>query len=160
MDRKRKVSATTFLRAIGIATDEELLELFEEVDTHDIYRYMKSTLDRDPHQEERDPHFREDDLRAMWQWLRPEEEYDRVKVRRIASAQIEFYRRLRPGEPPSLENARSLVHDLFFDSRRYDLGKVGRYKLNSRLSLDKNLSTRILTQSDLIAMFRNHDPGE
>ena len=154
VDRKRKVSATTFLRAIGIATDEELLELFEEVDTHDIYRYMKSTLDRDPHQEERDPHFREDDLRAMWQWLRPEEEYDRVKVRRIASAQIEFYRRLRPGEPPSLENARSLVHDLFFDSRRYDLGKVGRYKLNSRLSLDKNLSTRILTQSDLIAMFR------
>ena len=154
VDRKRKVSATTFLRAIGIATDEELIPLFEDVDTHEVHRYIKSTLDRDPPQEEGGVHFREDDLRALWQKLRPDEEYDRVKVRKIASAQIEFYRRLRPGEPPSLENARGLVNDLFFEPRRYDLGKVGRYKLNSRLGQEEDPATRTLTRKDLIAVFR------
>jgi len=156
VDRKRKVSATTFLRAIGIPTDEELLALFEDVDTHETHRYIQSTRERDPAPAEREAHFREDDLRTMWRWLRPEEEYDRGKARNIASAQIEFYRRLRPGEPPSLENARSLVRDLFFEPRRYDLGKVGRYKLNSRLGLDGEgaPAMRTLTQRDLISMFR------
>ena len=154
VDRKRKVSATTFLRAIGIASDEELLALVEDVDTHEIRRYMKSTLERDPILDERAVHFREDDLRTLWQWLRPEEEHNRVKAKKIASAQIEFYRRLRPGEPPSLENARALVHDLFFEPRRYDLGKVGRYKLNSKFGLNEPLTTRTLTQRDLTAMIR------
>ena len=156
VDRKRKVSATTFLRTIGIASDEELLALFEDVDNHDTHRYIKSTLERDPAQEERDVHFREDDLKSLWHWLRPEEEYHREKAKKIATAQIEFYRRLRPGEPPTLENARSLIRDLLFDPRRYDLGKVGRYKLNSRLGLDgdKAASGRTLTKADLIAVFR------
>jgi DNA-directed RNA polymerase subunit beta len=154
VDRKRKVSATTFLRAIGIATDEELLALFSDVDNHDAHSFIKSTLDRDPVQDEKDVHFREDDLKALWSWLRPDDEYDRAKVRKIASAQVEFYRRLRPGEPPSLENARTLVKDLFFEPRRYDLGKVGRYKLNSRFGLDQSLNTRTLTINDLISMFR------
>ena len=154
VDRKRKVSATTFLRAIGIATDEELLQLFADVDNHDVHSFIKSTLDRDPAQDEKDVHFREDDLKSLWSWLRPDDEYDRAKVRKIASAQIDFYRRLRPGEPPSLENARTLVKDLFFEPRRYDLGKVGRYKLNSRFGLDQSLNTRTLTRNDLISMFR------
>ena len=154
VDRKRKVSATTFLRAVGIASDEELLALLGDVDTHETHRYVKSTLEKDPLQDEKDVHFREDDLKALWQWLRPNDEYDKAKARRIASAQIEFYRRLRPGEPPSLENARSLIRDLFFDPRRYDLGKVGRYKLNSRLGLDEDMNTRTLTLRDLTAMFR------
>ena len=154
VDRKRKVSATTFLRAIGIATDEELLALFSDVDNHDAHSFIKSTLDRDPVQDEKDVHFREDDLKALWSWLRPDDEYNRAKVRKIASAQVEFYRRLRPGEPPSLENARTLVKDLFFEPRRYDLGKVGRYKLNSRFGLDQSLNTRTLTINDLISMFR------
>ena len=157
VDRKRKVSATTFLRAIGIASDEEILALFEDVDTHETYRYIPSTLDRDPQPDEKEIKFREDDLKALWAWLRPDEEYDRVKARSIGAAQIEFYRRLRPGEPPSLENARTLVHDLFFEPRRYDLGKVGRYKLNSRLGLDQMdepPTTRTLTRQDLVSVFR------
>ncbi len=154
VDRKRKVSATTFLKAIGIATDEEILALFEDIDTHETYRYVKSTLERDPLQDEKDVHFKEDDLKSLWQWLRPGEEYDRGKVRKIASAQIEFYRRLRPGEPPSLDNARNLVHDLFFEPRRYDLGKVGRYKLNSKFRMDDSLDKRTLTREDLISVFR------
>ena len=154
VDRKRKVSATTVLRAIGITTDEELLALFDDVDTNPLRRYMKSTLDRDTLQDEKDVHFREDDLKALWQQFHPGEDYDRGKARTIATAQIEFYRRLRPGEPPSLSNARNLVRDLFFEPRRYDLGKVGRYKLNSRLGLDEDPNTRTLTRGDLIAMFR------
>ena len=157
VDRKRKVSATTFLRAIGIATDEEILDLFTDVDTHEIYRFIPSTLDRDPAPDEREAHFREDDLKALWAWLRPDEEYDQAKARAIGSAQIEFYRRLRPGEPPSLENARTLVHDLFFEPRRYDLGRVGRYKLNSRLDLGRNgdaPTSRTLSRDDLISVFR------
>ena len=154
VDRKRKISATTFLRAIGIATDEELLSLFQDVDTNPTHHYMKSTLERDPVQDERDVHFREDDLKALWQWLCPNEEYNRGNARKIASAQIDFYRRLRPGEPPSLDNAKSLVRDLFFDPRRYDLGKVGRYKLNSKLRTNEEPTTRTLTRGDLLAMFR------
>ena len=154
VDRKRKVSATTFLRAIGIATDEEIIALFEAADTNETYQYIRSTLDRDPPQEEKDLHFREDDLKALWQQLRPDDEYNRISARLIAASQIEFYRRLRPGEPPSLENARSLVYDLFFDPRRYDLGRVGRYKLNSRLGMGEEKTTRILTQDDLIRVIR------
>ena len=153
VDRKRKVSATTFLRAIGIASDEELLDLFTDVDTHDTYHYMKSTLERDPLQDERNVHFREDDLKSLWQWLRPDDDYRRADAKKIASAQIEFYRRLRPGEPPSLENARALIHELFFASRRYDLGRVGRYKLNSKFGLNVDPDIRTLTKGDLIAMF-------
>ena len=154
VDRKRKVSVTTFMRTLGFATDEEILALFEDVDTHESRRYIKTTLERDPYVEEKAVHCREDDLKAVWEWLRPDEDYDRAKARMIASAQIEFYRRLRPGEPPSLENARGLVRDLFFEPRRYDLGKVGRYKLNSRLGLDEDPKTRVLTKRDLINMFR------
>ncbi len=154
VDRKRKVSATTFLRALGIATDEEILALFEEVDTDETHRYIRSTMDRDPLSEERDVSFRDDDLRRIWEHLRAGREYNRADARRIASAQIEFYRRLRPGEPPSLENSWTLIKDLFFEPRRYDLGKVGRYKLNSRLELADAPTSRTLTIEDIVEMFR------
>ena len=154
VDRKRKVSATTFLRALGVATDEELLALFKSVDTDATHRYIRSTLDRDPPVDERGPSFREDDLRALWDWLRPEQEFDSALAKRVASAQIEFYRRLRPGEPPSLENARNLIRNLFFEPRRYDLGRVGRYKLNRRLGQTDNTDLRTLTLKDMVAVIR------
>ncbi len=65
-------------------------------------------------------------------------------------AVIEFYKRLRPGDPPTRDNAESLLQSLLFNPRRYDLAKVGRYKLNKRLGLDVNLDTRVLTNDDLI----------
>ena len=154
VDRKRKVSATTFLRALGLASEDEIIPLFEDVDTDPNYHFIQSTLERDPLIEEAQGAFKEDDLKALWQWLRPDDEYDRDKARQIASAQLEFYRRLRPGEPPSLENARTLIKNLFFDPRRYDLGKVGRYKLNSRLEQSENESLGILTMDDIIAVIR------
>ena len=152
VDRKRKVSATAFLRALGVASDEEMLDLFKDVDTDENHKYIVSTLERDPAFEEKDTHFRQDDLHAIWEWLKPDQEYDATLAKRIAVAQIEFYRRLRPGEPPSLENARTLIKSLFFDPRRYDLGRVGRYKLNRRLGQTDNSDLRVLTLRDMISV--------
>ena len=152
VDRKRKVSATSFLRALGVASDEELLDLFKDVDTDENHKYIVSTLERDPAFDEKDTHFRQDDLHAIWEWLKPDQEFDATLAKRIASAQIEFYRRLRPGEPPSLENARTLIKSLFFDPRRYDLGRVGRYKLNRRLGQTDNADLRVLTLEDMISV--------
>ena len=154
VDRKRKVSATTFLRALGVASDEELLDLFKEVDTDENHVYIRSTLDRDPPVDPKDLSFRDDDLRSLWEWLRPEHEFDSSQAKRIAAAQIEFYRRLRPGEPPSLENSRNLIKNLFFGPRRYDLGRVGRYKLNRRLSQTSNADLMTLTLEDVVAVIR------
>ena len=154
VDRKRKVSATTFLRALGIASDEDILDLFADIDTNEIHQYIRSTLDRDPVVETKDLNFREDDLRSLWEWLHPEKEFDSPLAKRIANAQIEFYRRLRPGEPPSLENSRNLIRNLFFAPRRYDLGRVGRYKLNRRLNQTENADLMTLTVEDVVAVIR------
>ncbi len=154
VDRKRKVSATTFLRALGIASDDEMLALFKDVDTDETHRYITSTLERDPASEERDLSFREDDLRAVWESFVPGRPYDSSAAKRIAGAQIEFYRRLRPGEPPSLENARNLIRNLFLEPRRYDLGRVGRYKLNRRLNQTANADLRTLTLDDVVNVIR------
>ncbi|MBI2863885.1 MAG: DNA-directed RNA polymerase subunit beta [Chloroflexi bacterium] len=91
--------------------------------------------------------------------VKPEHQYiratiDRDPTKSVEEALIEFYRRLRPGDPPTLENARSLVNSLFFNFRRYDLGKVGRYKLNKNLGLDVPMTQRVLTRDDLVEIVR------
>ena len=160
VDRKRKVSATTFLRALGIASDEEILDLFADVDTDEVHQYIRSTLDRDPVAETKDMNFKDDDLRDLWDWLYPEEEgvekveFNSALAKRVANAQIEFYRRLRPGEPPSLENSRNLIRNLFFAPRRYDLGRVGRHKLNQRLNQTENAGLMTLAVDDVVAVIR------
>ena len=154
VDRKRKVSATTFLRALGVAADDEMMALFEDVDTDDSHRYMQSTLDKDPVTDPKDLNFKEEDLRSLWEWLRPEHEFNSDQSKRMAAAQIEFYRRLRPGEPPSLENSRNLIRNLFFGARRYDLGRVGRFKLNRRLDQTENADLMTLSLHDVVAVIR------
>ena len=67
---------------------------------------------------------------------------------------LEVYKKLRPGDPPTLENARGLIKSLFFNARRYDLGRVGRYKLNRRLGLDPAKNDRVLTPEDLVQIVR------
>ena len=118
VDRKRKIPITTFLRAIGIADSEDIIELFKDVDTGE-HQYILETLSRDSSTD-------------------------------TESALIEFYRRLRPGDPPTVDNARNLLNSLLFNRRRYDLGRVGRYKLNRRLGRDPSIEERILTKEDLI----------
>ncbi len=76
------------------------------------------------------------------------------KVNNTDEALIEIYKKLRPGEPPSIADARSLFEGLFFDPKRYDLSVVGRLKLNKRLKLDVSLETRVLTDQDIIEILR------
>ena len=158
VDRKRKVSASIFLRALGVASDEEIVSLFEEVDSEETHRYMQATLRSDPAADPRDATFREEELRQMWdkaEWLHEEgEDFNLASAQRIAAAQVEFYKRLRPGEPPSLDNSRNLINNLFFEPRRYDLGRVGRYKFNRRLSLQEGGGPMTLTRDDIIAVLR------
>jgi DNA-directed RNA polymerase subunit beta len=121
IDRKRKVSATALLRAMGVESDSELLNYFKDVDKDAQHKYINATITKDSSKGQED-------------------------------AILEIYRKMRPGEPAILENAESLFDSLFFDSRRYDLGKVGRYKINKRLSLTlpNEKSTWILTKQDII----------
>ncbi len=134
VDRKRKIPVTTLLRAIDeeegvpeaqLGTSERLLAKFADADTNPDHTYIRSTLDREP-----------------------------AVVTNKAEALLEFYRRLRPGDPPTLENARGLLNSLFFNSRRYDLGRVGRYKLSRRLDRDPALKMRILQPADLEEIVR------
>ncbi|NLI92005.1 MAG: DNA-directed RNA polymerase subunit beta [Peptococcaceae bacterium] len=76
---------------------------------------------------------------------------ERDNTESTEEALVEIYKRLRPGEPPTVESARSLLESLFFDPRRYDLAKVGRYKLNKKLNLDIPTNVRNLTTEDIIA---------
>jgi len=122
VDRKRKAPISTLLRALGFKTDDEILGLVADVDDDPVHNYMQATLAKDTA-------------------ATTEEE-----------ALIEFYRRLRPGEPPSVDNARELIQNLFFNDRKYDLGRVGRYKLNRRLGVDEK--TRTLTRNDFVEMIR------
>ncbi len=87
-------------------------------------------------------------------YIRNTVEADTDVTKSEEGALIELFKKQRPGEPPSVDSARSLLHQLFFDPKRYDLTRVGRYKLNSRLSLDIDLDTRVLTHDDIIALVK------
>ena len=118
IDRKRKQSATMFLRALGIAvTNDEIFELLGDSDV------VRRTIERDT------ALTREDAL-------------------------IEIYRRLRPGEPPTVDASRSLLEGLFFNQQRYDLARVGRYKVNKKLGLTTEENVQILTDEDIVATLR------
>jgi DNA-directed RNA polymerase subunit beta len=119
VDRKRKLPVTVLLRAIGFATDEEILKLF------DNSVFIRNTIDADAE-----------------------------NTKSEEGALIELFKKQRPGEPPSLDAAKNLLNQLFFDPKRYDLTRVGRYKLNSRLGLDVDLDTRVLTKDDIVALVR------
>ena len=118
IDRKRKQSATMFLRALGIAvTNDDIMELLGNSDV------IKRTLERDT------ALTREDAL-------------------------IEIYRRLRPGEPPTVDASRSLLEGLLFNPQRYDLARVGRYKVNKKLNLTTEEEVTVLTDEDIVATLR------
>ncbi|MDQ3701661.1 MAG: DNA-directed RNA polymerase subunit beta, partial [Chloroflexota bacterium] len=131
VDRKRKLPVTTLLRALApeYGTDEALLALFADEDTDPDRRFIEATIGLGGGAR-RDP------------------------AKSHAEGLLEVYRRLRPGDPATPENARSLVQALFFNPRRYDLGRVGRYKLNKRLKVVGRIE-RTLTPDDLVAIVRN-----
>jgi DNA-directed RNA polymerase subunit beta len=87
-------------------------------------------------------------------YMRNTIESDTEVTKTEEGALIELFKKQRPGEPPSIDNARNLLNSLFFDPKRYDLTRVGRYKLNSRLHLDEDPDTRVLTHRDIIELIK------
>ena len=154
VDRKRKAPVTTLLRAMGYVTNEQILELFGDVDTDPLHPYLQTTLDKDVVDTERAGRLSEKDLKGLWERVFGDKDYQHDQAAIIAAARLEFYRRMRPGEPPTLDNANTLLDNIFFNPRRYDLGRVGRYKIDKRLQTASSPGTRVLRQDDLIAVLR------
>lgn len=129
IDRKRKVAVTSLLRAFGIQDDEQIINLFQDIDTHPTNRYIESTIAKDAAKNEDE-------------------------------GLIEVYKRIRPGDRATADNAKGLIHSMFFKFDRYDLGKVGRYKFNLRFGKDISEDmvvkeeNRIISQQDLIDIIR------
>ncbi len=143
-NRKRTIPVTIFLRALAAVddtlvdpcliegNDEELLRLFEDVDNNPDRMFLASTLAQEP-------------------------EWDLSSGMTIAEAAlIEFFKRMRPGDPATLENAREFLEEQLFDHRRYDLKKVGRYKLNQKLDLYEhvNINHSTVTKYDIVYLLR------
>jgi DNA-directed RNA polymerase subunit beta len=87
-------------------------------------------------------------------YIRHTIEADTEPTKTEEGALIELFKKQRPGEPPSVDAAKALLEQLFFDPKRYDLTRVGRYKLNARLDLDVDLDTRVLTKDDIVALIK------
>src|SRR5438128_1622931 len=143
VDRKRKIPVTTLLRALPRVVPD--FTAVARGTDEEILKLFEGVDEGSDH------HF----VRAT---------LDKDPASSAEEALLEFYRRLRPGDPPNADNARSLLNSLFFNFRRYDLGKVGRYKVNKRLGLQTDITVRILTPDDLVEIVRemvriNHGKG-
>ena len=143
-NRKRTIPVTILLRALAAVDDglpassapiktgddEEILELFAEIDNNEAHQFIQSSIKNEP----------------VWE----------VKKNQTLAevALIEFYRRMRPGDPPTLENAREYLAGQLFDQRRYDLERVGRYKLNQRLGLEGVIDRthRTISKHDIVKL--------
>jgi DNA-directed RNA polymerase subunit beta len=128
IDRKRKLPITTLLRALPAEDPSTGFQL--DTSSNEAILALFDNSIYIVNTLEKDPSTREED------------------------ALIEVFKKQRPGEPPTLENARNLLRALFFDPKRYDLTKVGRYKLNQRLGVDVPEDVRVLTTEDILALVR------
>lgn len=133
VDRKRKILVTTFLRALGLST-EQIIQAFSGVNDNKDHDYIKATLARD-------------------------------NAKTYEEALVEVYKRIRPGDLATPETAKTFIEAMFFNHKRYDLGKVGRYKMNQRLGMKASfeLKDRILRLDDVVEAIReiirlNNDP--
>jgi DNA-directed RNA polymerase subunit beta len=141
-NRKRTVPITVFLRALAAVndgtkdsplvtgSDEEILSLFQDVDNNPERLFIASTLKQEP-------------------------EWEVSNKQTLAEAAlIEFFRKMRPGDPATLDNARQFLEEQLFDQRHYDLERVGRYKLNQKLDLNVPIPHRTVTKNDVIRLIR------
>ncbi|MDR9419114.1 MAG: DNA-directed RNA polymerase subunit beta [Gracilimonas sp.] len=201
IDRKKKVPATTLLRALGYSSDIELLSLFElsedikfgskadykkklvgkRLAENIVVESMEEVVDDETGEVtealnrqiifERDHELTEDDYGAL-----KEADVEKVLVQKISaeesersvmmntlrkdptydesSALGEIYQQIRSGEMPDPETARSILERLFFSDKKYDLGEVGRYRLNKRLKMDQENDLQYLTKEDIVAIVK------
>jgi DNA-directed RNA polymerase subunit beta len=133
IDRKRKVPATSLLRAFGFGSDEAILKEFSDVDNGEV-KYIETTLKKDV-------------------------------AKNQSEGYKEVYKRIRPGDLATAENAKQVIDSMFFNFERYDFGNVGRYRLNQRLNIDisDTEENRILRVDDLALILKeiiklNNDP--
>ncbi len=174
--RRRKFYITTFLRAIGYETNRDILAEIYKVKKYSLSTLVKMkdltglytvddiTSEDDTLLVNELTQLTENDLKKL-----QEAGIDHVELALVSEgdhyiigclrkdpsrnkeeALKEIYRRMRPGDPPNVKNAEQLISRLFFDIRRYDLGNVGRYKLNERLGLDSSITDRVLRPEDLM----------
>jgi DNA-directed RNA polymerase subunit beta len=122
IDRRRKLTITTLLKALGYNSATAIKDQFKAVDTGDT-KYIEATLDKDT-------------------------------ARGTNEALIEVYRKLRPGDLATVDNAKQMIERMFFDFKRFDVSRVGRYKLNQRLGLDvpNTAKNRVMRMEDLVAI--------
>jgi len=140
-NRKRTVPISVFLRALAAVSDgikdspiktgsdEEILSILQEVDNNPDRLFIASTINQEP-------------------------EWDLSNHTIAEAALIEFFKKMRPGDPATLENARQFLEEQLFDQRHYDLERVGRYKLNQKLDLNIPIPHRTVTKSDIIRLIR------
>ncbi|HAG23197.1 MAG: DNA-directed RNA polymerase subunit beta [Synergistales bacterium 53_16] len=172
IDNKKKLPVTMLLKAFGVKGNDEILKLFngveEQVDlVEDEVRghLIAENVSNESGQIliHRNKRITKEDLEILWNLGRTKvwvwkvngafaATLERDNTRTGDDAVLEIFRRLRPNEPARMENAKEYVYGLFFDSRRYNLGRVGRYKLNRRLGLDVPESTRLLTIEDIVSI--------
>ncbi len=124
IDNRRKIPVTTLLKAIGFGRDDQIQALFEAEDSSPERRFVSSTLEKEP------------------------------AIVDENTALLDIYRKLRPGDPLNLDSARKMLNEMFFDPQHYDLGLVGRYKLNQRLKAPGGTDNRALNREDLVEIVR------
>ncbi len=180
IDRKKKFPVTTLLRALGYSSDDEILQLFnlvEEVDPHkaNLKDYLGRIVCSDVVDKKtgeifinKDSVFDEDLLKRVkkseikkirflkYEGIGESSVIANTIQKDIARSDEEalnaIYQQLRSGEAPDLETAKNLLERLFFNEKRYDLGDVGRYRMNAKLSLTVPVTTTTLTKDDIIAI--------
>jgi DNA-directed RNA polymerase subunit beta len=176
--RRRKFLATTFLRALGYGSDEEVIKLFYNIETLKLSEKLGE-------EELATKVLIADVLDGEATVARAFEPLTAATVRQIMTlgthevkvidistddtvvkalkkdpahdqeeALKDIYRKLRPGDPPTVANAKALLKRLFFDPKKYDLGRVGRYKINQKLGIDVDLGERIVTDKDFIGAIK------
>jgi DNA-directed RNA polymerase subunit beta len=176
--RRRKFLVTTFLRALGYGTDEEIIKLFytledlklrtdlddSEIGTKVLIAEIRDTANQDVVVARAFEPLTKSVIRQLIdlgiksvkvidiklddtviKCLKKDPTHD------TEEALKDIYRRLRPGDPPTVTNAKALLKRLFFDPKRYDIGRVGRYKINQKLNVDVDLDTRVITNEDIVA---------
>lgn len=121
IDRKRKIAATSLLKALGLIHGADIISRFSDIDNGEV-SFIKKTLEKDQTEKQDD-------------------------------AFIELYKRIRPGDLATADNARSLIQSMF-SAERYDLGEVGRYKFTQRLGMPQGAKVRTLSADDVVAVIR------
>src|SRR2546425_5476745 len=176
--RRRKFLTTTFFRALGYGSDTEILKLYYGIEeltvraAENLDDIQNKVLIEDAMDQEKGIVVARAFEPLSKAVVKQIAELGVTKIRVVDTtvddgiiikcmkkdptkdeeeALKDIYRRLRPGDPPTAANARALIKRLFFDPKRYDLGRVGRYKINQKLGLKENADTRILTKEDLVA---------